>query len=321
MEILTSNSTGKKVAETTPKVSIVIPIFNYARYLGEAIDSALANKHDECEILVIDDGSTDDTAEVARSYDSQIRYIYQENQGVCAARNKGIREARAELIVFLDADDILEPNMIKHSLAALEKLGDSFALIAHTMGKIGIDGLPSPSSSLLPSDDMEISLLDLLVMNRFPTAVLVRKQVFAEIGYFDTDLVVSEDRDMWIRIANRHKIWRLGSALSANRKHGSNCSSNVEMESKCIRKVHRKALKEGYLVGLKKIYWLKIKSYYLVQFAMMFGRKSVTRSLAALAFSGVLWWYFPDRKNLDQPPLFRTRLGIWIIRMRWKEST
>ena len=142
METFTSNSTGEKFGEKTPKVSIIIPIFNYARYLGEAIDSALSNKHIECEILVIDDGSTDNTADVARSYESQIRYIYQENQGVCAARNKGIREARAELIVFLDADDVLEPDMVKHSLAALQKLGDSFALIA-THSPLVIQEIPS----------------------------------------------------------------------------------------------------------------------------------------------------------------------------------
>jgi glycosyltransferase involved in cell wall biosynthesis len=317
METLPSNSTGGKNRESKPEVSIVIPVFNYARYLGEAINSALSNKHVECEILVIDDGSTDNTADVARSYGSQIRYIYQKNQGVCAARNNGIREARAELIVFLDADDVLERDMVKHSLAALERLGDSFALVAHTMGKIGISGLPAPSHSPSTTQDMEISLLDLLIMNRFPTAVLVRKQVFSEIGYFDTDLVVSEDRDMWIRIAHRYKIWRLGTVLSANRRHDSNCSSNVDMESKCIAKVHRKALKEGYLVGLNKIYWLKIKSFYFVQFAMMLGKKSPARSLIALTLSGILWWYFPDRKELGQPLLFRTRLGIWIIRMRW----
>lgn len=297
-----------------PVVSIIIPAYNYAHYISETLDSALSARGVECEIIVVDDGSTDDTAAVLRSFENRIRYIYQENQGLSAARNTGIRESRGEFLVFLDADDLLRPEMVERSLTALREMGDSFALIAHISDVIDSRGEPIPTRTKFPSEDVEITLLDLLIMNRFPTFVLVRKKVFSEVGYFDTELKASEDRDMWIRIARNHRIWRLGSVLSSVRKHGTNMSENVVRQAACIRQVHKKAWKEGHLTGWEKVYWLKIKSFYFVQYAMMFGGRKPLASLTRLMLSVPLWWFFLDRKKLNQPLFFRIRLSIWILR-------
>lgn len=104
-------------------VSIIIPCFNYSRFLPDAIDSALgqAGPNLPVEVLVVDDGSTDDTAAVAARYGDRIRYVHQANAGLSAARNTGMREASHDLVVFLDADDMLPRGSLATALAARER--------------------------------------------------------------------------------------------------------------------------------------------------------------------------------------------------------
>src|SRR5436190_9018266 len=101
-------------------VSVVIPTYNYARYLGAAIDSALQQTHAPLEVIVVDDGSTDDTPRLLDGYGDRIRVIRQKNSGVAAARNAGVREARGELIAFLDSDDLWKPRKLELQIARFE---------------------------------------------------------------------------------------------------------------------------------------------------------------------------------------------------------
>jgi len=94
-------------------VAIIIPCYNYGRFLGDAIESALAQTVQPAEILVVDDGSTDNTAAVASQYEPLLRYVYQENAGPSSARNYGIRITQSQWLLFLDADDILDPQAIQ----------------------------------------------------------------------------------------------------------------------------------------------------------------------------------------------------------------
>lgn len=108
-----------------PLVSVVIPAYNYGQYLAEAIDSALAQTHEPIEVVVIDDGSTDDTAATARRYGGRIRYHFQANAGPSAARNTGARLARGDYIVCLDADDAIEPSYVAECVRAIEASPDA----------------------------------------------------------------------------------------------------------------------------------------------------------------------------------------------------
>src|SRR5689334_17614281 len=101
-------------------VSVVIPTYNYGRFLAEAIESALSQTRPPGEIIVVDDGSTDDTASIVKGFDAHVKYIKQENAGVCAARNRGVNESTGELIAFLDADDRFEPTAIEKQAAIFE---------------------------------------------------------------------------------------------------------------------------------------------------------------------------------------------------------
>src|SRR5690242_14754403 len=104
---------------TSPLVSVVIPAYNYGRFVGEAVDSVLAQSYPHVETIVVDDGSQDDTRERLAHYGNRIRYIYQQNQGLPAARNTGIRHSSGELIAFLDADDTWHPRKLEIQVRCL----------------------------------------------------------------------------------------------------------------------------------------------------------------------------------------------------------
>src|SRR5215210_7479587 len=119
-------------------VSVIIPCYNQAHFLGEAIESVLAQNHPRFEILVVDDGSTDDTSEVAARY-PEVRCLRQENRGLAAARNAGLRSSEGEYVVFLDADDRLLPNALEAGLVCFEDHREC-ALVAGHYRLIAADG-------------------------------------------------------------------------------------------------------------------------------------------------------------------------------------
>jgi glycosyltransferase involved in cell wall biosynthesis len=114
------------------RVSVVIPCYNYAHFLPAAINSALRQTHHNIEVIVVDDGSVDDTAAVAARYGDRIRYIRQENQGLSAARNRGLQAAEGTLIQFLDADDVLGHTSVQERVAYLERYPDTSAVICRS---------------------------------------------------------------------------------------------------------------------------------------------------------------------------------------------
>ena len=103
-----------------PKVSVIIPTYQHADFVGEAIDSALAQTYTDYEIILVNDGSTDGTKEIAAEYRNQIKYIYQDNRGLPAARNTGILASKGEYMAFLDADDVWLPNKLKLEVEFLD---------------------------------------------------------------------------------------------------------------------------------------------------------------------------------------------------------
>src|SRR4028119_1041930 len=108
------------MANSTPQVSVIIPAYNGDRYIAQAVESVISQTYKNWEIIVVDDGSTDDTRRALQPYVEKIRYVYQENQGVAAARNRGIQEARGELIAFLDHDDFFLPDKLAAQVACFE---------------------------------------------------------------------------------------------------------------------------------------------------------------------------------------------------------
>ncbi len=172
-------------------VSIVIPCFNYGRLLGEAIESALAQTHREIEIVVVDDGSTDDTAAVAARY--PVRYVRQRNAGVGAARNRGASEAHGDAIVFLDADDVLAPTYVERCLGALIEAAPDVAYAYTQMEYFGDRVGVHPAGPF--------SRRRVLRGNLVNASAMIRTAAFRHAGGFSRDFRVGwEDHELWVRL-------------------------------------------------------------------------------------------------------------------------
>lgn len=183
------------------KIDVIIPAYNAAKFVGEAVESALAQTYPDKQIIVVDDGSTDATKQVLSKYEERIRYIYQSNQGVAAARNKGIHAGTGKYIAFLDADDIWYPEKLEKQIAVLEnnqKAGfvycDNFFVnekrqLSESYGyKVFLK-----KGNILPDLFCRYFLIT--------SSLLMRRACFEWIGYFDESLKVGEDYDFFLKLA------------------------------------------------------------------------------------------------------------------------
>ncbi len=189
-------------------VSAIITTYNYGRFIGGAIDSVLHQTRPPDEVVIVDDGSTDETAAIVAPYRSQgVRYIYQQNSGAGAARNKGIQSTGGQLLAFLDADDRWMPNKLELQLEHL-RLHPTAGLITGSEWQVNLEskGAPQDEGPVLfrrrPVGAAQLYrrlLVENFVGN--PSIVLVRRTRFERAGLFDEGLRLGQDWDMWIRIA------------------------------------------------------------------------------------------------------------------------
>jgi hypothetical protein len=213
----------------TPAVSIIIPAYNQAQYLGQALRSVLAQTWIDWEAIVVDDGSTDNTRDIAaNASDSRICYIYQANQGLAGARNTGVRAAQGEYLAFLDSDDEFEPEFLQVCVEALQA---DRALAAVYTATHFID----QSGQVLPhADTHALSGAAFQQQLRrggfFSTgAVVARAGCVREAGLFDTGLQGqgTEDWDLWLRIVRRHPMRGLPQPLGRYRIYPGSMSTNA----------------------------------------------------------------------------------------------
>ena len=199
-------------------ISVVIPAFNAEKYLAPALDSVLAQESVEQEILVVDDGSSDATGAIARSY-KQVRYFFQENQGSAVARNTGIQNARGEFIAFLDSDDLWLPRKNRTQLDLLQSRPELGCAIAKQRNFIA-EGIERP---FWLSD----SMLDGRFLYSLGT-VMVRRPVFDVVGFFDSYYRLSQDLDWFVRLSDAGVPvgWMFDELAMLRRAHSTNISYN-----------------------------------------------------------------------------------------------
>ena len=191
-----------------PLVSIVIPVYNGSNYMREAIDSALAQTYKNTEIIVVNDGSSDngETERIAKEYGDKIRYIYKENGGVATALNTGIQNMKGEYFSWLSHDDVYMPDKIEKQVNALSKLEDKSTLVCCDYVHIDKDSkligsMPKPRFDSARELSWEYMLLDLFRSGPVNGgALLIRKTVFDEVGLFDESLRFYQDGFMWYKI-------------------------------------------------------------------------------------------------------------------------
>jgi glycosyltransferase involved in cell wall biosynthesis len=185
-------------------ISVVIPTHNRSSTLPTAINSVLNQSCRADEIIVIDDGSTDDTASVISSLDSKIQYIYQENHGVSHARNTGIKRAKYNWIAFLDSDDCWLPNKLELQLEAVRR-SENFHL-CHTNEKWIRNGVRVNPMNKHQKQGGYIFERCLALCLISPSSVLIKRKLLIQLGLFDESLPVCEDYDLWLRFCSKFPV-------------------------------------------------------------------------------------------------------------------
>jgi len=218
-----------------PKVSVIIPTYNCAQYIREAMDSALTQSFNDYEIIVVDDGSTDNTKQIienyCRRYGERVRYVFQQNQGMCVARNNAIRAMRGEYIALLDADDRWKRDRLEEGVRILDAnpeiglLHSGFIRIDETGRDIGI---PQVKECLMSGEIFKRLLLREMHIST-PTTIF-RKACCDSIGLFDENLtrLGAEDRDLWLRISLQYKVYYINKVLAEYRVRASSLSRKYE---------------------------------------------------------------------------------------------
>jgi glycosyltransferase involved in cell wall biosynthesis len=220
----------------SPLVSVIIPAYNCARYLPAAIESALGQTYPAVEIIVVNDGSTDETSEVLSHYSSIIS-IQQKNCGLSYARNRGIERARGEYIALLDGDDIWPETKLTDQVELMSD-NPAVGVLFGDARRFADNGWTEPTlftryqlnDKFFGSDFLVIDALKkLLFMNFIPVGTaLVRKECLIEAGLFDETFRRVEDWDMWLRIALRDKFAYSRKLWKLKRTHETNLSNNTE---------------------------------------------------------------------------------------------
>lgn len=185
-----------------PLVSVVIPAYNAAAHISEALESLRAQTCREMEVIVVDDGSVDDTHGIIARDFPEVRCIRQSNAGASSARNRGVQEARGEWVAFLDADDAWHPDKLRAQLALMQR--HPGVRLCRTWGSetpLSDTGSLQSGSDGLPAHELLPSMASTLLNPYFTTStVMVRRDAFLQVGGFDTSLKIAEDIDLYLRI-------------------------------------------------------------------------------------------------------------------------
>jgi glycosyltransferase involved in cell wall biosynthesis len=232
-----------------PLVSVIIPTYNRGWILQEAVESVLGQDCCDFELIVVNDGSTDDTRDILAAYDT-ITVLEQPNQGVSAARNKGAAHAKGSFIAFLDADDMWLPRKLTVQVDFFQQ--NPKALVCQTQETWVRNGRRvNPGKRHQKQSGMFFERsLDLCLVS--PSAVMINKAFFDEIGRFDESLPACEDYDLWLRINAHHPIYLIDQPLIVKRGgHDDQLSANPGLDKYRIKSI-RKLIDSGILAPGQK---------------------------------------------------------------------
>ena len=232
-----------------PQVSVVIPTYNSATMVVQAVESVLSQTYHDFEILVVDDGSTDNTQQAIGRFGDLVRYFKQKNQGVSAARNAGIKQARGEYIAFLDSDDIWLPDKLAEQVPWLNT--DPNVGLVYCDWSVVSNGCVAHSSFLrhLPANSGDV--FDDLIQSGFilTSGVVVRRACLDDVGDFDKSLTIAQDYDLWLRISYRWQVQLVSKCLFTKRNLAGSLSSSLSKTALERIALFKKTLRS--LPGLK----------------------------------------------------------------------
>lgn len=298
------------------RVSIIIPAFNHDKYLSRAVDSALNQTYGDVEVIVVNDGSTDATAAVAKGYGERVRYIEQTNQGQAIARNRGIRLSSGEFVLLLDSDDWLEPHAAECEVRKLHEIGEQYALVGCKNNAWRPDGtLMNPEDEIEgDATTIDVTWADILLANRekrfSTTAVCMRRAALEECGLFDESFgrLGSEDRDLWLRLAAKYRLCILRDRLVNSGIHGENASGDPTRQLPgmvlFLRKARQGNLRQRWRLAL----WARAYAGFYFQASTIYRSAGDPGSaLCNSALSLLVWPWFGVSRQLGQPSGTRLR--------------
>lgn len=244
-------------AEKPPRVSIVMPARNAAEHIADALRSVVEQTYNDWEAIVVDDGSSDGTASIARAVDSRVQVLENPTPGgPAAARNLAIDHARGELVALLDADDQWLPHYLEHQVS----LFDAEQSVDGRVGIVACDAFilergetyPEPYSTF--AGTAQGTTLDrLLAFNPIFISAIVPRSVVLAAGGFEPATFGSADHDLWIRIAEMgYRIVATGERLAVYRKHALNISNDAVAMARTSELVYRRAIARGRLTGRQR---------------------------------------------------------------------
>lgn len=237
-----------------PTVSIIISSYNCALYIAETIGSVLAQSLKNIEIIVVDDGSTDDTQKIVSAFGAPVRLITQPNSGVCVARNRGIHEAVGQYICLMDHDDYWFPEKLAQQVRMLQdhpEVGVVYSAFTLWCRHEESNRFPDPSTLNLATDPDDIDedysgwiyhqfLLDCWMLT---STAMFRPEVFAECGLFDETLPYSEDWDLWLRISQKYPFIKLRRSTTLYRQHphqGNRLARDIDYRTRLLKNAVKK---------------------------------------------------------------------------------
>lgn len=255
------------MADGDPTVSVVIPTYNRAAVLGRSIESVLSQTYRDFELLIVDDGSTDETRCVIESYDDdRIRYLRQDfNEGAPAARNRGIRAANGEFIAFQDSDDRWHAGKLEHQMNAFENAPPTVGVVYTGFWRAEDDTnfwRDTTGGMYLPGPDVETKEGDIhesLLRENFISTqvVVVRTECLEAVGGFDESLSACQDWELWIRLSERYEFALVDEPLVTSWLQPDSIGSDMEIvfagRERVIRK-HRDAFDTDTLAA--QLFWL-----------------------------------------------------------------
>lgn len=228
-----------------PLISVIIPSYKAENYITETVQAVLAQTYSPIEIIVVDDGSPCNQAKVIQTLAEKhenVRYVFQKNAGVSAARNNGFNQSKGDYIAFLDADDVWMPENLNLKFQKLQ--GEEFGLV-HSAASY-IDGESKPMDGIMEGDEgwlLENMLNWKGTAVPGPSSILVKREVLDKVGVFDTALSTSADLDFFIRVAAQYKIGKIPAITWKYRIHGNNMHKNIPLMERDMLKVYENVSK------------------------------------------------------------------------------
>lgn len=195
-----------------PQVSVIIPTFNRKDWLTKAVDSVLSQTFTDFELIVVDDGSTDDTRSLFKTAETRVSYLYQQNQGVAAARNAGVRAAQGEWLAFLDSDDAWLPSKLEKQMAFHQhnprfKISQTEEIWIRNGRKVNPMNKHKKLSGWIFESSLPLCLIS-------PSSVILAREIFERTGHFDESFTVCEDYEFWLRCTVCYEVGLISEALA-----------------------------------------------------------------------------------------------------------